>query len=181
VDTLRALGAELVFFSPLQDQALPQADALYLPGGYPELHLDRLAAHAAMRQAIVAHHAQGKPILAECGGMLALLDGLTDHAGQRSPMWGLVPGEAAMQKRLVNLGLHGADLPEGMVRGHTFHHARMDSPLTPAAHTQAQRHNGQPEAVYRVGRLHASFLHLYFPSNPAAIAAMLTPSERHVD
>lgn len=180
VDTLLALGAELVFFSPLRDHTLPQADALYLPGGYPELHMGRLAAQIDMRRAIATHHALGKPILAECGGMLALLDDLMDHAGQRLPMWGVLPGGAAMQKRLVNLGLHGVSLPEGSLRGHTYHHARMESSVTPLTYTQAQRHNGVPEAVYRVGRLHASFLHLYFPSNPAAIAAMLTPSERHV-
>lgn len=176
LDTLEALGAKVVYFSPLHDMALPPADALYLTGGYPELHLAQLAANTAMRQAMAAHHAQGKPIVAECGGMLALLDGLADHAGQRAPMWGLLTGEASLQKRLVNLGLHSLTLPEGELRGHTFHHARMDSPISPAAHTQAQRFNGQPEAVYRLGRLQASFLHLYFPSNPAAVAALFAPS-----
>ncbi len=176
VDTLQALGADVVYFSPLHDQALPAADALYLTGGYPELHLSTLSGNTAMRGAIAAHQAQGKPIVAECGGMLALLDGLTDHSGQRAAMWGLVPGEASMQKRLVNLGMHSLMLPEGEVRGHTFHHARMESPLTPADHTQSQRFNGQPEAVYRIGRLHASFLHLFFPSNPSATAALFAPS-----
>ncbi|MDX9844043.1 MAG: cobyrinate a,c-diamide synthase [Aquabacterium sp.] len=176
VDTLQALGARVVYFSPLHDQALPTADALYLTGGYPELHLSTLSGNTAMRGAIAAHQAQGKPIVAECGGMLALLDGLTDHSGQRAAMWGLVPGEASMQKRLVNLGMHSLTLPEGEVRGHTFHHARMESPLTPADRTQSQRFNGQPEAVYRIGRLHASFLHLYFPSNPSATAALFAPS-----
>lgn len=175
LDTLRALGATVQFVSPLRDTSLPMADALYLPGGYPELHMDRLSANTGMRQAIAAHHAQGKPIVAECGGMLSLIDGLTDLDGQRKPMWGVLPGEACMQKRLVNLGLHGAELPEGLVRGHTFHHASMVSSLTPSGLTSAQRFNGQPEAVYRVGRLHASFLHLYFPSNPAAIAALFAP------
>lgn len=175
LDTLRALGAELAFFSPLLDEALPPADAVYLPGGYPELHAQRLSANAGMRTALAAHHASGKPIVAECGGMLALLDGLTNHEGERSAMWGLLPGEASMQKRLVNLGMHSLALPEGEVRGHTFHHARMASTMVPQAHTQAQRFNGQAEAVYRQGRLHASFLHLYFPSNPAAVAALFAP------
>lgn len=176
VDTLQALGAELHFFSPLHDRTLPPADAVYLPGGYPELHLQALAANQSMRHAIAAHHEQGKPLVAECGGMLALLDGLADHDGQRVPMWGILPGEASMQKRLVNLGMHGAVLPEGEVRGHTFHHARMSSPLTPALQTAAQRFNGQPEAVYQQGRLHASFLHMYFPSNPAAVASLFAPT-----
>jgi cobyrinic acid a,c-diamide synthase len=172
VDALRTLGAEVRCFSPLADLALPDVDALYLPGGYPELHLATLAANTAMREAVRRHHAQGKPIVAECGGMLALLDTLAAHDGEAQPMWGLLSGEATLQKRLVNLGMHSVELPEGTLRGHTFHHARMQSGLAPMAHTASQRHNGTPEAVYRVGRLHASFLHLYFPSNPDAAAAL---------
>jgi cobyrinic acid a,c-diamide synthase len=175
VQTLQTLGATLSFFSPLHDAALPSADALYLPGGYPELHHAKLAANHAMREAVAAHHAQGKPIVAECGGMLALLDGLTDHDGQRAPMWGLLPGEAQMQKRLVNLGMHSLHTEQGELRGHTYHHACMESPAVAAGHTSAQRFNGQAEAVYRVGRLHASFFHMYFPSNPAAVAALFAP------
>ncbi|HBO2721565.1 TPA: cobyrinate a,c-diamide synthase, partial [Pseudomonas aeruginosa] len=81
LDLLRELGAELAFFSPLQDQALPAVDSLYLPGGYPELHLGRLQGNRAMAEAIRAHHAAGKPLLAECGGMLYLLDCLEDADG----------------------------------------------------------------------------------------------------
>lgn len=175
LDTLRELGATLHFFSPLQDTSLPEADSLYLPGGYPELHLARLASNGAMQAAIRAHHAQGKPLVAECGGMLYLLEALADVQGQSEPMLGLLPGRAALQKRFVNLGMHGVSLPEGDLRGHTFHHASMDSPMAPTAFTQAQRQHGKPEAVYRSGRLHASFLHLYFPSNPTAIAVLFAP------
>ena len=183
LDTLRALGAELLFFSPLADQPVPDAPgvhALYLPGGYPELHLDRLARNVAMRASIHAHHAAGKPIVAECGGMLALLESLTDLQGNTAPMLGLMPGRAVMEKRLVNLGLHSADLPEGTVRGHTFHHARIDTSMVPVALTQAQRDHGKPEGIFRAGqggRLHASFLHLYFPSNPQAVARLFHPEK----
>lgn len=172
---LRALGADVVMFSPLHDAALPAVEALYLPGGYPELHLDRLAGHATMREAVRRHHAEGRPIVAECGGMLALLDGLRDANGRRAPMWGLLRGEGAMQPRLVNLGMHSVALPEGTVRGHTFHHAAVSDDDPVALHTTSQRHHGRPEPVYRRGRLTASFLHLYFPSNPAAIAALFQP------
>jgi len=176
LDTLRELGAELLFFSPLADEPVPErAHALYLPGGYPELHLERLAANAVVRASIHRHHAQGKPLVAECGGMLALLESLADAQGRTAPMWGLLPGRGSLQKRLANLGLQSAEMPEGAVRGHTFHHAVIDTPLVPAAETQAQRQHGRPEGLYRVGRLHASFLHLYFPSNPAAIAALFRP------
>ena len=172
---LHALGAEVVPFSPLHDDTLPTVDALYLPGGYPELHLTRLADHKRMREAVRRHHAEGRPLVAECGGMLTLLDGLCDASGQRAPMWGLLRGEGALQPRLVNLGLHAVSLPEGTVRGHTFHHAAVTGDAPAALHTTAQRHHGRPEPVYRQGRLFASFLHLYFPSNPAAIAALFQP------
>ncbi len=176
LDTLRSLGAELCFFSPLANEPVPAvARALYLPGGYPELHLPALAGNAVSRASICAHHAAGRPLLAECGGMLALLESLTDGAGRSAPMWGLLPGQGVMADRLVNLGMHSLLLPEGEVRGHTFHHARIDSCLQPALYTQAQRHHGQPEAVFKMGRLVASFMHLYFPTNPAAIAALFKP------
>lgn len=176
LDTLRALGAELCFFSPLANQPVPAAaHALYLPGGYPELHLLALAGNTVSRDSICAHHAAGLPLVAECGGMLALLESLTDAAGHSAPMLGLLPGRGVMADRLVNLGMHSLTLPEGEVRGHTFHHARIDVRLSAALHTQAQRHHGQPEQVFRKGRLFASFMHLYFPSNPAAVTALFKP------
>ena len=176
LDTLRALGAELMFFSPLADEAVPAgAQALYLPGGYPELHLDRLASSTRSRESIRAHHAAGRPLLAECGGMLSLLQTLSDAQGCSAPMFGLLPGTGLMEQRFVNLGMHSVALAEGELRGHTFHHARIETPLAATAQSRAQRHHGQAEAVFREGRLLASFMHLYFPSNPAAIAALLRP------
>ena len=176
LDTLRAMGAELRFFSPLDDEPVPAAaHAMYLPGGYPELHLAALAGNTAFRHSILAHQEAGRPLVAECGGMLALLESLKDAEGHRAPMLGLLPGHGFMADRLVNLGLHSLALPEGDVRGHTFHHARIEVDLQPALHTRAQKHHGQPEAVFRKGRLFASFMHLYFASNPSAIAALFRP------
>jgi len=175
LDTLRALGAELVFFSPLADAALPDAHSLYLPGGYPELHVHSLQANQGMAAAVRAHHAQGKPIVAECGGMLALLDSLAGHDGIAVPMWGLLPGTGVLQKRFVNLGMHAVQLPEGRLRGHSFHHARMDSTLPAVAFTAPQRERSHAEPVYRSLRLHASFMHMYFPSNPGAVATLFAP------
>ncbi|QID18335.1 cobyrinate a,c-diamide synthase [Nitrogeniibacter mangrovi] len=172
LDCLRALGAELSYFSPLADAALPAADALYLPGGYPELHLDAIAANTAMREAIRAHADAGKPIVAECGGLLALLDTLTDTQGRRAPMYGVLPGQGQMSARLVNLGMHSVDLSGRIIRGHSFHHARVECPQTPATMTRPERLNGQPEALYRRGRTTASFLHMYFPSHPEAVATL---------
>ena len=175
LDLLRELGAELVFFSPLHDRQLPRVDSLYLPGGYPELHHQALAANVPMLEAIRDHHAQNKPLLAECGGMLYLLDGLTDVAGERAGLLGLLPGEAVMQKRLAALALQAVELPEGTLRGHTYHHSLTETPLQPVARGQSPNGGRGAEAVYRLGRLVASYVHFYFPSNPDATAALLRP------
>lgn len=174
LELLTELGAEIAFFSPLADRALPAADALYLPGGYPELHLERLAANADMKAAIRAHHADDKPILAECGGMLYLLESLTDTQGQVAAMAGLMPGQARMGDRLANLGMHEIALPEGALRGHSFHYSRLATPLMPLAMSEARRGHGS-EPAYRLGSLLASYLHLYFPSNPRATARLFAP------
>ncbi|MHB0804953.1 cobyrinate a,c-diamide synthase [Stutzerimonas nitrititolerans] len=175
LDLLRQLGAELVFFSPLADAALPLVDSLYLPGGYPELHLLALADNQGMAEAIRAHHAAGKPILAECGGMLYLLDGLTDKAGARGAMLGLLPGEARLQPRLTALALQAVELPEGRLRGHTFHHSALETSLQPLALGECPNYKRTAEAVYRQGRLTASYIHFYLPSDPTAAAELLRP------
>jgi len=170
IDCLTALGAELIYFSPLTDSELPICDAVYLPGGYPELHLAVLANNVSLKKSIGKHHAEHKPLLAECGGLLYLLDSLTDKNGQQAPMLGLLRGDAVMQNKLANLGLHSVVLPEGEVRGHTFHHSQTTSTLTPLTMTQGKR--GKAEPVYRDKKLLASYLHMYFPSNPTAIARL---------
>jgi len=175
LDLLRQLGAELVFFSPLADTALPLVDSLYLPGGYPELHLRALADNQGMAEAIRAHHAAGKPILAECGGMLYLLDGLTDKAGTRGAMLGLLPGEARLQPRLTALALQTVELPEGRLRGHTYHHSALETSLQPLALGECPNYKRTAEAVYRQGRLTASYIHFYLPSDPTAAAELLRP------
>jgi cobyrinic acid a,c-diamide synthase len=175
LDLLRAMGAELVFFSPLVDKTLPTVDAIYLPGGYPELHLTCLSANEGMHRALHDHHRAGRPLYAECGGMLYLLQSLADKEGHRAPMAGLLPGEAVMQARLVGLGMQSALLPEGTLRGHTFHYSSIKTPLAPWTHGQHQRDGAPGEAVYRLGRLTATYLHLYFPSNPQAVASLFHP------
>ncbi|WP_273825947.1 MULTISPECIES: cobyrinate a,c-diamide synthase [Pseudomonas] len=175
LDLLRALGAELCFFSPIHDAELPPADSLYLPGGYPELHHRMLAQNHSMLAAIRGHHAAGKPLLAECGGMLYLLEALTDVDGQRAELLGLLAGEAVMQKRLAALALQAVELPEGLLRGHTYHHSLTTTELAPIARGQSPNGGRGAEAVYREGRTTASYVHFYFPSNPRAVAALLAP------
>lgn len=175
LDLLRQAGAELRWFSPLAGEALPECDAAWLPGGYPELHLPRLAARTDLHAALHAHVDAGKPLLAECGGMLNLLDALATREGDAYTMAGLLPGWAVVRERLAGLGMQSVELPEGRLRGHTFHyaHAEVAQPLL----VRAANPDGGPanEAVYRRARLTASFVHFYFPSAPEAAVRLFLP------
>jgi cobyrinic acid a,c-diamide synthase len=174
VDTLEALGARITWFSPLADEPVPQdADAVYLPGGYPELHGEALARAARWRESIRAAHASGLPILAECGGMMAVTESLADKEGRDWPMAGLLPGRVLMQPRLAGLGPQGLATRAGQMRGHTFHYSCLETPLAPAAWTAKHPSGAQGEAVYRAGSLTASYFHAFFASNPEATASLL--------
>ncbi|MEJ2610966.1 MAG: cobyrinate a,c-diamide synthase [Candidatus Thiodiazotropha sp.] len=168
---LREAGAELVFFSPLYQDELPACDAVWLPGGYPELHAETISENRTMKASLQSHVAAGKPLLAECGGMMACFEHLISINGTSHSGFGLLPGESRMQVGLAGLGLLSADLPEGSITGHCFHYSTTSSPLVPI--TQARKLNGKgSEPVYRHARLTASYMHAYFPSNPLASARL---------
>ena len=174
LDCLESLGAKLTYFSPLADSELPPCDAVWLPGGYPELHGDKLAANRRVWASLAVHVDAGKPVLAECGGMMALFQTVNDIAGNRHTLAGLLPGQVSMQKKLAGLGMQEVELPEGRLRGHTFHYSKTETDLQ--ALCASFRPDGRVgEAVYRHRRLTASYMHLYFPSNPYAVAALFLP------
>ncbi len=182
LDSLQALGAELRFFSPLHDAALPVCDALWLPGGYPELHAATLAGNAAMREAVRAHAASGRVVWAECGGMMALFDTLVAGDGAAHAMWGVLPGSVTMQRRLAGLGPQQLSLPSGAtLRGHTFHYSTTSTPLVPWCQTQEPVAPGQEartprtEAVWQQGSVRASYFHAWFPSSPQGVVELFSP------
>ena len=167
---LRAHGAELVFFSPLEAAELPVCDGLYLGGGYPELHSEGLSANVALRRRLVAALAAGLPTYAECGGLLYLCESLVDLDGRTWPLVGAVPGRARMHERLQGMGyreglLFGDSLlgPHGTAaRGHEFHYSSCE--LDNARHA-AYLVDGSPEG-YAAGDLFASYVHLHFAGYP---------------
>ena len=130
-----------------------------------------------MKAALLQHHRQGKPIYAECGGMLYLLDSLTDVDGQRAQMAGLLHGDATMQPRLQGLGYQSAAFPGGVLRAHTFHHSIVTTDMQPIARGERLHNTSAGEAVYRAGSLIAGYLHAYFPSNPSAAAALFSGAQ----
>ncbi len=172
IDTLKQMGAELIFFSPLKDKTLPDVDSLWLPGGYPELHLQTLQNNTSLHQIIKQHHADNKAILAECGGMLYLLNTLTDKENNRSEMVGIIDGDGIMQQKLAGLGMQEVELNNEKITAHTFHHSSMSTTLEPITHGIRQRGKHPGEALYKNKQLTASYLHLYFASNPKIIAQL---------
>lgn len=174
--TLQDLGATVTFFSPLSDASLPQCDALWLPGGYPELYGAELASNPSMKADIRALFEAGKPILAECGGLLYCLESLTDQEQKTHPMLGLLPGEGRMSGRRGCQGMQTAPLPEGEVRAHAHHRSRSEGTPEPIAYGRRQRHPAPGEAIYRRNRLTATYLHLFFPNNPDAVGRLFRPA-----
>jgi cobyrinic acid a,c-diamide synthase len=177
LDLLRAMGAEIVFFSPLTDADLPSVDSIYLPGGYPELHMEQLSGNRALAQALQRHVEAEKPMYAECGGMLYLLESLTDAQGKHARLAGVLPGHAQLHARLQAIGYQSAPLPNGTLRGHTFHHSTLSTTLTSSAQTESSRGSSRGEAIYRHKRLVATYFHGYFPSDPRAAAQLFRPGE----
>ncbi|MDW8325012.1 MAG: cobyrinate a,c-diamide synthase [Anaerolineales bacterium] len=178
LDLLRAAGAEIVFFSPLHDAALPAgAQAVYLCGGFPELYAEQLSVNTSLHAELRAAHARGLPIYAECGGLMYLTEAICDLQGRLWPMAGLLPGLSAMTPRLT-LGyrrlraagdnwLWRAGEP---MRGHEFHHSvwqgrPRDLPFLYELLPDSSHGEPQPEGV-QMGSLLASYVHLHFLSYP---------------
>lgn len=124
----RAAGAELSMFSPLNDEApCPDADAIYLPGGYPELHAARLSVAEAFRSGMADHASAGNVIYGECGGYMVLGEGLLDRDGTRHRMLGLLRLETSFADPVRTLGYRQIEIDtgplQGRYRGHEFHYS----------------------------------------------------------
>jgi cobyrinic acid a,c-diamide synthase len=177
-DLLRAAGAELVFWSPLGDAALPDADALYLGGGYPEVFASGLASNRAMREAIKTFAHSGRPIYAECGGLMYLAEALEDEEGALYPMVGILPSIVRMKPKRLSLGYVEVEVirdtplgPAGtIVRGHEFHASRIEEvpASVPRAYSVLTRRGGARRAEgFLIGNTLMSYVHVHFESNPA--------------
>lgn len=174
LEAFRDAGAEVVFFSPLRDTALPEnIGGLYLPGGYPELHARELSENTSLLREIKRKIDSGLPTAAECGGFLYLGQSLTDAEGQSWPMAGVLPGEAKDAGRLVRFGYAAlsADSDSMLFRAgesfpiHEFHH--WDSTANGTALAAKKPVGG---AEWRCGfideHFYAGFPHLYWAGTP---------------
>jgi cobyrinic acid a,c-diamide synthase len=187
---LEQAGAELVFFSPMADKDLPpDLGGLYLGGGYPELNAPDLAQNAGLRRQIAAFCASGRPVLAECGGFMYLMESLTTVNGQIFPMAGVYPFRAVMNERRAALGYRQVTTsqdsllgPAGtLARGHEFHYSRLED----ADYDQAELYlvedrrgrSDRPEGFVRDGVL-GSYIHLHFGSGPHLAANFVSACAR---
>ena len=188
-DLLSAAGAELVFWSPLEDPDLPEVDALYLGGGYPEVFARQLAQNTAVLKAVREFARSGRPIYAECGGLMYLAEAIEDEAGDLHPMVGLLPTTVRMKPRRLTLGYVEVEVirdtplaPAGaIVRGHEFHASRIEE--VPASVLRAYivrtRREDTPRAEgYVVENALMSYVHLHFGSNPAVAEHLVTSCRR---
>ena len=188
LDMLREQGAEIVRFSPLNDASLPpDLDALYLGGGYPELHAEGLSSNRKMIEEIRAFAASGRPVYAECGGMLYLSErlGVDDES---YAMAGVLPFRMEMTNELVQFGYVTVELTENcllgpkgtVIRGHSFHHSRMVSrgAVETSYHVQYSMSGKEELEGFRRGGVLASYIHLHFRANPAVAHNFVTATRQ---
>lgn len=151
---------EVTYFSPLSDSSLPSSDFVYLPGGYPELHLEQLSANRSMLDSLRDYIRGGGAMLAEGGGMLLLCEAIVDEEGTRYSLVGALRQTATMQQRRLALGYRQLEIAGVAVRGHEFHYSRVLDPLP----SVAQQFNawGDPvaTALWHMGRCYATYTHL---------------------
>jgi cobyrinic acid a,c-diamide synthase len=184
LDMLRELGAEIVPFSPLNDASLPSdLDALYLGGGYPELHAKQLSDNRQMLEEVCAFAASGRPVYAECGGMLYLSESLSVANGTYA-MAGVLPLAMQMTGKLIQFGYVTVELTEdcllgckGMVvRGHSFHYSRIAShgEVRTSYHVRYSMSGKEEMEGFRNGNVLGSYIHLHFRANPAIAENFVT-------
>ncbi|ACF11597.1 cobyrinic acid a,c-diamide synthase [Chlorobaculum parvum NCIB 8327] len=166
IEALKQYG-EVRFFSPLHDHELPEADLVYLAGGYPELHARALAANAEMRNAIAEWCRNGGATYAECGGLMYLGQTLTLADGATHPMCGVLDLDTTMQEARLTLGyrkVYPADANGVELRGHEFHYSRISrqGEIDTIAEIRNARDQEVPTSLFRVGNTIASYLHLYW-------------------
>jgi cobyrinic acid a,c-diamide synthase len=178
LDLLREAGADLVEWSPLADGEPPDVDGLYFGGGYPELDAQHLADNARCRRTVRRFALDdGRPVYAECGGLMYLAESLEDADGRVHEMVGLLPARVTMRPPRMSLGYLGVTLtaptplgPAGTVaRGQEFHFSTL-SPVpasVPRAYGVTAPGGATRAEGYVVGRSLMSYVHLHFASNPA--------------
>lgn len=186
LNRLRSLGAELVDFAPSRDRKLPDVDALYFGGGYPEAVARELSSNTAMLDAIRSFAARAGVIYAECGGLMYLCDGIRTLDGALFPMAALIPGVAVMSDHLQALGYVEVETIADSIlgpartsfRGHQFRYSTLEDVRSESRidriYSVKPRWGSAPFAEgYRLGNVLASYVHAHWASNPGVAEALV--------
>ena len=170
IEALRRCGAEIVNFSPLNDEKLPDVDAIVLSGGYPELHAERLCANESMMEDIRTKVSEGMPCLAECGGFMYLHSNLEDAEGNMHKACGVVEGTVRNTGKLARFGYVtlSSEAPDSVLRdggckGHEFHY--WDSDNCGDSWKAVKTNGTEYRCTHEEGSLIVGYPHLYFYSN----------------
>ncbi|WP_320051830.1 cobyrinate a,c-diamide synthase [uncultured Acetobacteroides sp.] len=162
IEALEPQGA-ITYFSPLNDERLPDADFVYLPGGYPELYAEQLSANHAMMESIRSYCSSGGAMLAECGGMIYLGSHLTLKDGTCYPMVGIFDFGTTFRDAKCTLGYRKAMLGGVEVRGHEFHYSRSEGELPASvAEVLSATNNPCSTGIYLKKRTLASYFHFFW-------------------
>ncbi|MCF2707956.1 cobyrinate a,c-diamide synthase [Bacteroides pyogenes] len=154
----------VTFFSPMADEASPEADFVYLPGGYPEFFLESLANNESLKRGLRAYVEAGGRMLAECGGMMYLCDSIRGMDGKDYPMVGLLHQQATMENMKLRLGYRTIRAGGQIWKGHEFHYSSVSPGQPPASIAVATdaRGNTVDTPLYRYKNLIAGYTHLYW-------------------
>ncbi len=154
----------VTFFSPMADEASPEADFVYLPGGYPEFFLESLVNNESLKRGLRAYVEAGGRMLAECGGMMYLCDSIRGMDGKDYPMVGLLHQQATMEDMKLRLGYRTIRAGGQIWKGHEFHYSSVSPGQPPASIAVATdaRGNTVDTPLYRYKNLIAGYTHLYW-------------------
>lgn len=163
IETLRA-KYDVVFFSPLHDVVLPQADIVYLAGGYPELFLEQLSANIPMRESLARYCEAGGKVLAECGGLMYLGKSVINGMAEEYETVGFLDLKTSMAERMLTLGYRVLHYKDKVYCGHEFHYSSVRTETIPAAIGAIRNAKGEEVKMklYRKNNVVASYMHFYW-------------------
>jgi len=161
IEYLKQRGT-VAFFSPIHDKKLPDADFVYLPGGYPELYLKPLSDNTDMKDSIRRYVEQGGRLLAECGGMLYLSSSMTDENGKEYPMLSIFNQKATMQNAKLTLGYRKFEYNGVKMKGHEFHYSSLESNLESITKQYSAASKPVDTKLLRYKNAIAGYTHLYW-------------------
>lgn len=155
----------ITYFSPIHDKGLPPSDFVYLPGGYPELHLPQLSQNESMRQSVFNYCRQQGHLFAECGGMMYLCEYIQNEQGTIYPMCSFLPQGASLENMKLRMGYRKIIIGNQEWRGHEFHYSKIipgAQPLPSIAKVVNAKNMETDTPVYKVNRVVASYIHFYW-------------------